>query len=167
MLDAEEGKQGTLSRFRELLGRSRTMTGAEDLVARTGRSVELQLLRDSRGKEALALAAEMLGTPAPDGCALAVIADHRRVGFVSVDRGGAVSPKVQPRPPAGASGSPPLLDPGLPGDQRACPQWLPRSAALAPRGPGLEPPGGPGASGRGVRVSSSGSWSAARSRPPI
>ena len=140
MLDAEEGKQGTLSRYREVLERSRVVTGGEDLVARAGRSVELQLLGESRGKEVVALAAEMLGTPAPDACALAVISDGRRVGFASVDRRGAVSQHVQSRSPGGASASPPRLDPACPAISVLAPngfldvpRWLPADQAWSLR----------------------------------
>jgi hypothetical protein len=140
MLDAEEGKEGTLARFRELLGRSRVVTGADDLIARVGRSVGLQLFRESRGKEAIALAAEMLATPAPDGCALAVIADSRRLGFASIDRGGAVSQQVQSRSAGAPPGNPPPLDPRCPALSVLAPtgfldvpRWLPADQAWSLR----------------------------------
>jgi tetratricopeptide (TPR) repeat protein len=147
MLDAEDGRQGTLSRFQELLARERQITGADDQIARAGRSVGLQLLRDSRGKDALALAAQMLATSVPESCALAVIADGRRIGFATLGRAGAVSQQVQTRLEGGPPGAPPALDPGLPGDQRARSHRVPRSAAVAPGGPGMEPPGWPVAAG--------------------
>ena len=167
MLDAEEGKEGTLARFRELLGRSRVVTGAEDLIARAGRSVGLQLLRESRGKEAIALAAEMLATPAPDGCALAVIADSRRLGFASIDRGGAVSQQVLSRSARSSAREPSPARPTLSGAQRARSHRFPGRAALAPGGPGLEPSGGPVAPGRSapVRAAAPGARRARPGRP--
>jgi len=140
MLDAEDGRQGTFAKFGELLARARQMTGADDQIARAGRSVGLQLLRESRGKDALALAAQMLGTSVPEDCALAVVADGRRLGFVTLGRGGAVSQRVQPRLEGGPPGAPPTLDPACPAISVLAPtgfldlpRWLPADQAWSLR----------------------------------
>jgi len=140
MLDAEDGRKGTLPRFQELLVRARQITGADDQIARAGRSVGLQLLRDSRGKDALALAAQMLATSVPESCALAVIADGRRIGFATLGRAGAVSQQVQTRLEGGPPGAPPALDPACPAISVLAPtgfldlpRWLPADQAWSLR----------------------------------
>lgn len=140
MLDAEEGKPGTLARFQDLLARSRQVEGAGDQVARAGRSVGLQLIRESRGREALALAADLLSTSAPGDCALAIIADGRRLGFASIGRSGVVDQQIQPRSGSGPSGAPPRLDPGCPAVTVLAPtgfldipRWLPPEQAWSLR----------------------------------
>ena len=106
MLDAEEGRPDR-SRLAELQRRSRQVAGAEDQVARAGRTVALQLVREHRNKEALEVAASMLDTPAPSRCALAVVADARRVGLVWTTGENDVQGQLRPRSESGAPGSDP------------------------------------------------------------
>ncbi len=140
MLDAEQGKPGTLQSYRALVRRSREVTGAEDPLARAGRSVGLQLIRESRGNDALELATEMLGGSAPDACALAVIADNRRLGFVTLTKDKVVSQQIRSRSETGPSGAPPALDPGCPEIAVLAPtgaldvaRWLPPEQAWSLR----------------------------------
>jgi tetratricopeptide (TPR) repeat protein len=107
MLDAEEGRPDTRARLAELQRGSRDVAGAEDQVARAGRTVALQLIRESRYQDALEVAATMLDTAAPDRCVLAVVADARRVGLVWTTRDGGVHGQVRLRSDQGAPGGDP------------------------------------------------------------
>jgi hypothetical protein len=145
MLDAEEGRPDTPPRLAELQRTSRQVAGADDQVARAGRTVALQLVREHRNKEALEVAASMLDTPAPSRCALAVVADARRVGLVWTTGENDVQGQLRPRSESGAPGSDPtcpavtvlaptgLLDLArwLPADQA----WSIRVAPPRPVGP--------------------------------
>ncbi len=145
MLDAEDGRPDTRARLAELQRGSRDVAGAEDQVARAGRTVALQLIRESRYQDALEVAATMLDTAAPDRCALAVVADARRVGLVWTTPDSGVHGQVRLRSDPGAPGGDPtcaavtvlaptgLLDLArwLPADQA----WSLRVGPSRPEGP--------------------------------
>jgi len=145
MLDAEEGRPDTHRRLTELQGMSKQVAGAEDQVARAGRTVTLQLIRELRYREGLEVAASMLDIPAPGRCALAVVADARRVGLVWTTGENGLHGQVRPRSDPGAPQGDPscaavtvlaptgLLDLArwLPADQA----WSVRVAPPRPTGP--------------------------------
>ncbi|HET9155755.1 MAG TPA: CHAT domain-containing protein [Myxococcaceae bacterium] len=145
MLDAEEGRPGTRQRLEELQRRAKDVAGAEDQVSRAGRTVALQLIRESKHREALEVAASMLETSAPARCALAVVADNRRVGLAWTTGESGAQGQVRRRSDPGAPAGDPncatlvvlaptgLLDLArwLPADQA----WSIRVGAPAQAGP--------------------------------